>query len=334
MKFKIRVFSFGFILFSLFGFSQNNVGIGTVSPDVSAILDISSITKGLLVPRMGVLSKLAIANPATGLLIYQTDGSEGFWYFDGTVWVQAFGPAGPTGLTGSNGPTGLNGLQGITGATGATGPSGINGVTGATGPSGASGINGLNGPTGVTGPSGSDGATGVTGPSGIDGATGVTGITGPSGIDGATGVTGITGPSGIDGATGVTGNTGATGVTGPSGAFSPSGTPPIRIHSFTIPTNPGNNGNVDFDYNTSVPVASNECYVVEWNTAFDIQESGRQRRIMWAYQNGDGNWHIRYTWTVHSANPSMANTDMKMICYDPIWVQWIGPNPRTMNNSY
>jgi hypothetical protein len=70
--------------------AQNNVGVGTTSPDPSAIMDISAIDRGVLVPRTDTLS---IATPATGLLIYTpTDSS--FWYFDGIYWRSAFGPQG------------------------------------------------------------------------------------------------------------------------------------------------------------------------------------------------------------------------------------------------
>lgn len=51
-------------------------------PDLSAILDIKSITKGLLIPRMTVAQRNAISTPATGLIIYQTDGVPGFYFFD------------------------------------------------------------------------------------------------------------------------------------------------------------------------------------------------------------------------------------------------------------
>jgi hypothetical protein len=53
--------------------SPNNVGIGTNSPNVSAILDVTSTTKGLLFPRMTTTQKNAIATPAAGLVIYDTD---------------------------------------------------------------------------------------------------------------------------------------------------------------------------------------------------------------------------------------------------------------------
>ncbi|WP_448528327.1 hypothetical protein [Raineya sp.] len=65
-------------------FSQG-VGIGG-TPAASAMLDVQSTTRGLLVPRMTLAQRGAIASPANGLLIYQTDGLVGFWYYDGTNW--------------------------------------------------------------------------------------------------------------------------------------------------------------------------------------------------------------------------------------------------------
>ncbi|MEO6941210.1 MAG: hypothetical protein ABI444_13930 [Candidatus Kapaibacterium sp.] len=65
--------------------AQNRVGIGTVTPVVSALLDLTSTTSGLLIPRLTTIQKLAVATPATGLLVYDlTIG--GFYYYDGTVW--------------------------------------------------------------------------------------------------------------------------------------------------------------------------------------------------------------------------------------------------------
>ncbi|MDG1810564.1 MAG: FISUMP domain-containing protein [Polaribacter sp.] len=49
------------------------VGIGTTNPDASAVLDITSTTKGLLLPRMTKAQIEAIANPAEGLLVYCLD---------------------------------------------------------------------------------------------------------------------------------------------------------------------------------------------------------------------------------------------------------------------
>lgn len=54
------------------------------APDASAMLDVKSTTKGLLAPRMTQAQRNAIANPATGLAIYQTDGGPGLYYNAGT----------------------------------------------------------------------------------------------------------------------------------------------------------------------------------------------------------------------------------------------------------
>ncbi|MEO6405068.1 MAG: hypothetical protein ABIY51_16300 [Ferruginibacter sp.] len=56
------------ILFNSQSFSQ--IGIGTTTPDASALVDISSTTKGLLPPRMSSAQRDAIVNAAPGLIIY------------------------------------------------------------------------------------------------------------------------------------------------------------------------------------------------------------------------------------------------------------------------
>lgn len=58
----------------------NNVGIGTTTPDSSAALDISAIDKGILIPRMSTAQREMISNPATGLLVFDTDTNT-FWYY-------------------------------------------------------------------------------------------------------------------------------------------------------------------------------------------------------------------------------------------------------------
>lgn len=62
-------------------------GIGTVTPDASSLLDITSTTKGALVPRMTKAQRDAIVAPATGLLIFQTNSTAGFYYYTGTKWT-------------------------------------------------------------------------------------------------------------------------------------------------------------------------------------------------------------------------------------------------------
>lgn len=186
-------------MFTVFNVNAQNQNVSinnTGNPaDPAAILDVSSTTKGMLIPRMTTTQRTSITPLGTaqeGLIVYDVTLSE-FWYWDGTQWLPNIGPAGPTGPAGSNGS---------------------NGTTGPTGPAGATGAVGNTGVAGPTGPSGIDGVTGAVGPTGPAGATGAAGPTGPSGIDGVTGPTGI---AGNVGATGPIGNVGATGPTGPVG---------------------------------------------------------------------------------------------------------------------
>lgn len=64
------------------------VGINTTGADAdaSAMLDVSSTTKGFLPPRMTEAEKNAISSPATGLLVYQTNGTSGLYNYNGSSW--------------------------------------------------------------------------------------------------------------------------------------------------------------------------------------------------------------------------------------------------------
>lgn len=79
-----------------------NVGIGTNSPNSSAILSLNSTTHGLLIPSMNQNQRNSISSPATGLLIFQTDNSPGFYYFNGTSWTSISGSPGSGSTSGSN----------------------------------------------------------------------------------------------------------------------------------------------------------------------------------------------------------------------------------------
>lgn len=173
---KHFLLSFLLFLFTLHIKAQNNIGIGTQNPDASAILDIVSNSKGVLVPRVSSIERQSIANATNGLLVYDTDDNC-FYFFKINTW-QSLCNAGGNGATGATGATGANGLAGATGATGAAGTNGINGLDGATGATGATGQNG------VTGATGAQGIQGITGATGQDGATGATGATGPLGAAG------------------------------------------------------------------------------------------------------------------------------------------------------
>ena len=70
------------------------VGIGTATPDASAALDIRATGQGVLLPRLTQAQRLAIASPATGLLVFQTDAPAGFWYFGASGGWTFLNPAG------------------------------------------------------------------------------------------------------------------------------------------------------------------------------------------------------------------------------------------------
>lgn len=80
------IFFVGFYLFC-FSFSFAQVGISTdnSSPDASALLDVKSTDKGILIPRMTTEQREMISNAATGLLVFDTD-TESFWFKNNTAW--------------------------------------------------------------------------------------------------------------------------------------------------------------------------------------------------------------------------------------------------------
>ena len=72
----------------------SSIGIGTVAPNASAALEVNSTTKGFLLPTMTQTQRNAISTPATGLLIYQSDNTPGFYYYNGAAWTAIAGAAG------------------------------------------------------------------------------------------------------------------------------------------------------------------------------------------------------------------------------------------------
>ncbi len=88
-------------------FAQVGINTDGSQPDNSAMLDVKSTDKGILIPRMTQAQRDAITNPATGLMVYVTDDNN-YYYYNGTSWQQlANGGGSGTGwqLTGNTGTT-------------------------------------------------------------------------------------------------------------------------------------------------------------------------------------------------------------------------------------
>ena len=70
--------------------AQNNVGIGTTTPDANSILELSSTNKGILIPRLTTIQRTAMSSSLSatqkGLLVFDTTLGQ-FWFWDGTQWV-------------------------------------------------------------------------------------------------------------------------------------------------------------------------------------------------------------------------------------------------------
>ncbi|MFH2143558.1 MAG: hypothetical protein ABIJ97_14120 [Bacteroidota bacterium] len=74
----------------LFGYMiSQNIAItddDAYTANSSAMLDVKSLTKGLLVPRLTTAQRTAIVTPATGLLVFDTT-INGFYFYNGSAWI-------------------------------------------------------------------------------------------------------------------------------------------------------------------------------------------------------------------------------------------------------
>ena len=254
---KRLLLTYLFLLFSSIIYSQ--VGINTNSPDPSSALDIQSTNGGILIPRLTQDQRDAIAYPATGLLIFQTNESAGFYFYNGEQWTRIEGAgfeqsseAAAEGITEVIAGYGLSGggntgqvtldidfttfstvMPGLTDYVvgfDQTGESLIRisdilalAPEGNPGPVGPQGPQGLQGEQGPAGPQGEQGEQGVRGDDGVDGAQGPQGEQGPAGPQGPQGVAGTDGTNGADGAEGPQGEQGPSGPAGPTGPQGPQG---------------------------------------------------------------------------------------------------------------
>ena len=65
---------------------KGSIGIGTTSP--SGVLDVTSTTKGVVIPRMTKVQRDAISSPVAGTMVYQTDNTPGLRMYNGTNWMR------------------------------------------------------------------------------------------------------------------------------------------------------------------------------------------------------------------------------------------------------
>jgi len=82
---KTTILTTVLVILSLGLFAQVGVNSDGSSPDGSAMLDVKSTDKGMLVPRMSTAQRTAISSPATGLLVFD-ETTRGFWFFSGMSW--------------------------------------------------------------------------------------------------------------------------------------------------------------------------------------------------------------------------------------------------------
>ena len=87
MKTFVTLFIIGIFITANAVYSQVAVNTDGSEPDASAMLDVQSTEKGMLVPRMNTSQRTGIANPASGLLVYDTD-TYSFWYHFGNGWLE------------------------------------------------------------------------------------------------------------------------------------------------------------------------------------------------------------------------------------------------------
>jgi hypothetical protein len=66
--------------------STGSLGVGATSINASAKVQIDSTTQGFLPPRMTAAQRAAIASPAEGLVVVQTNGTQGLYLYIGAAW--------------------------------------------------------------------------------------------------------------------------------------------------------------------------------------------------------------------------------------------------------
>jgi len=102
----MTVIVFAFTFFTTKSFAQTVVvtdNSAYVTGQASSVLDVYSVSKGFLAPRMTTAQRIAIASPAEGLLVYQTDGVKGFYFYTNAAWTSLAASGASWSLTGNSG---------------------------------------------------------------------------------------------------------------------------------------------------------------------------------------------------------------------------------------
>jgi len=100
---KIITFTvISYLIFYATVFAQVAVNNDKSLPDTSAMLDIKSTTKGILIPRMTSTQRTAIASPAKGLLVYDSTTTS-FWFYNGGAWTNLSAAGNGWSLAGNSG---------------------------------------------------------------------------------------------------------------------------------------------------------------------------------------------------------------------------------------
>jgi hypothetical protein len=82
---KLTILLTAVLFTALSTMAQVAINTNGTDPDNSAMLDVKSTEKGILIPRMTTAQRTGISSPAQGLMVYDTD-LDAFYFYDGTEW--------------------------------------------------------------------------------------------------------------------------------------------------------------------------------------------------------------------------------------------------------
>jgi hypothetical protein len=75
-----------------YDYTNHCIGLGITSPNTSSLIDMTSTTKGMTLPRMSHAQMQAIATPTPGMMIYTTDFTQPYFYGQFSSWYPMYVP--------------------------------------------------------------------------------------------------------------------------------------------------------------------------------------------------------------------------------------------------